>query len=34
VEPLLSWLWIGGLVIGLGAAASFVRRRHVDEVVA
>jgi cytochrome c-type biogenesis protein CcmF len=32
VEPLLSWLWIGGLVIGLGAAASFVRRRHVDEV--
>jgi len=34
VEPLLSWLWIGGLVIGLGAAASFVRRRHVDEVAA
>jgi cytochrome c-type biogenesis protein CcmF len=32
VEPLLSWLWIGGLVIGLGAAAAFVRRRHVDEV--
>jgi cytochrome c-type biogenesis protein CcmF len=32
VEPLLSWLWIGGLVIGLGAAASFVRRRHADEV--
>jgi len=31
VEPLLSWLWIGGLVIGLGAAAAFVRRRHADE---
>ena len=34
VEPLLSWLWIGGLVVGLGALASFVRRRHGDEVVA
>ncbi|MFI5035985.1 MAG: heme lyase CcmF/NrfE family subunit [Acidimicrobiales bacterium] len=31
VEPLLSWLWIGGLVIGVGAAASFVRRRHAEE---
>ena len=31
VEPLLSWLWVGGLVIGLGAAASFIRRRHADE---
>jgi cytochrome c-type biogenesis protein CcmF len=26
VEPLLAWLWIGGLVIGLGAALSFIRR--------
>ncbi len=32
VEPLLSWLWVGGLVIGLGAALSFIRRRHADEV--
>jgi cytochrome c-type biogenesis protein CcmF len=32
VEPLLAWLWIGGLVVGLGSLASFVRRRHVDEV--
>ncbi len=31
VEPLLSWLWIGGLLVGLGSAISFVRRRHVDE---
>ncbi|MDE3064123.1 MAG: heme lyase CcmF/NrfE family subunit [Acidobacteriota bacterium] len=31
VEPLLAWLWLGGLIIGLGAAASFVRRRHGDE---
>ena len=33
VEPLLSWLWIGGLAVGVGAALSFVRRRHHDEVV-
>jgi cytochrome c-type biogenesis protein CcmF len=31
VEPLLAWLWVGGLVIGVGAVASFVRRRHVEE---
>ncbi len=31
VEPLLSWLWIGGLLVGLGSAVAFVRRRHVDE---
>ena len=31
VEPLLAWLWIGGLVVGLGAALSFVRRRHAEE---
>jgi len=33
VEPLLSWLWIGGLMVGVGAALSFGRRRHRDEVV-
>lgn len=27
VEPLLSWLWIGGLVIGGGSILSFSRRR-------
>jgi len=32
VEPLLAWLWIGGLMIGAGSALSFVRRRHRDEV--
>lgn len=26
VEPLLAWLWIGGLVVGLGAALTFIRR--------
>ena len=26
VEPLLAWLWIGGLILGLGAALSFMRR--------
>ncbi len=31
VEPLLSWLWIGGLLLGVGSALSFVRRRHNDE---
>ena len=30
-EPLLAWLWIGGLVIGLGSALSFVRRPHRKE---
>jgi len=28
VEPLLAWLWLGGLVIGLGSALSFFRRRY------
>jgi cytochrome c-type biogenesis protein CcmF len=28
VEPLLAWLWIGGLMLGLGSVLSFVRRRH------
>ncbi len=32
VEPLLAWLWIGGLVIGVGAVASFSRRRYSSEV--
>ncbi len=31
VEPLLSWLWIGGLVVGLGASLSLVRRRAREE---
>jgi cytochrome c-type biogenesis protein CcmF len=33
VEPLLAWLWIGGLIVGLGSALSFFRRRHVEEAV-
>jgi len=32
VEPMLAWLWIGGLLVGLGSALSFVRRRHAEEV--
>ena len=32
VEPLIAWLWIGGLIIGLGSILSFLRRRHNDEV--
>ncbi|MHB8334156.1 MAG: heme lyase CcmF/NrfE family subunit [Acidimicrobiales bacterium] len=32
VEPLLAWLWIGGLLVGLGSAVAFVRRRHAEEV--
>jgi cytochrome c-type biogenesis protein CcmF len=28
IEPLLSWLWIGGVVVGVGAALSFLRRRY------
>jgi cytochrome c-type biogenesis protein CcmF len=31
VEPLLAWLWLGGLTIGLGSALSFFRRRYGDE---
>jgi cytochrome c-type biogenesis protein CcmF len=31
VEPLLAWLWIGGLIVGLGSALSFLRRRHAEE---
>jgi cytochrome c-type biogenesis protein CcmF len=31
VEPLLAWLWLGGVVIGLGSALSFFRRRYGDE---
>ncbi|MFZ1062590.1 MAG: cytochrome c-type biogenesis CcmF C-terminal domain-containing protein [Acidimicrobiales bacterium] len=34
VEPLLAWLWIGGLLVGVGAGVSFLRRRHVEERVA
>lgn len=32
VEPLLAWLWLGGLIVGFGSLVSFLRRRHVDEV--
>jgi cytochrome c-type biogenesis protein CcmF len=31
VEPLLAWLWIGGLLLGVGSALSFFRRRQGDE---
>jgi cytochrome c-type biogenesis protein CcmF len=32
VEPLLAWLWLGGLIIGLGSAMTFFRRKYGDEV--
>jgi len=32
VEPLLAWLWLGGLIIGLGSVLSFLRRRYGEEV--
>jgi cytochrome c-type biogenesis protein CcmF len=31
VEPLLAWLWLGGLIIGLGSALSFFRRRYAED---
>ena len=31
VEPLLAWLWIGGIVVGLGSALTFVRRRARED---
>jgi cytochrome c-type biogenesis protein CcmF len=31
VEPLLAWLWLGGVIIGLGSALTFFRRRYGDE---
>jgi cytochrome c-type biogenesis protein CcmF len=31
VEPLLAWLWLGGIVIGLGSALTFFRRRYAEE---
>ena len=31
VEPLLAWLWIGGLLVGVGAGVSFLRRRYVED---
>lgn len=34
VEPLLSWLWIGGLMVGVGSALSFLRRRHRESELA
>ena len=35
VEPLLAWLWIGGLTMGLGGLLAFVpmRRRTTNEPV-
>jgi cytochrome c-type biogenesis protein CcmF len=33
VEPLLAWLWIGGLIVGFGSGLSFLRRRHSEEAV-
>ncbi len=33
VEPLLSWLWIGGVIVAAGSALSFVRRRHHESEV-
>jgi len=33
VEPLISWLWAAGIIVGLGSALSFLRRpRRSDEV--
>jgi cytochrome c-type biogenesis protein CcmF len=31
VEPMLSWLWLGGLIVAGGAALSFARRRYGEE---
>jgi cytochrome c-type biogenesis protein CcmF len=31
VEPLIAWLWLGGLIIGLGSALTFFRRRYREE---
>jgi cytochrome c-type biogenesis protein CcmF len=31
VEPLLSWLWVGGLIVGAGSALSLGRRRTSEE---
>ena len=31
IEPLLSWLWIGGIIVGLGSALSFYRRKSTEE---
>jgi LPXTG-motif cell wall-anchored protein len=31
VEPLLAWLWLGGVIVGLGSVISFKRRRYNDE---
>ncbi|MGA7834799.1 MAG: cytochrome c-type biogenesis CcmF C-terminal domain-containing protein [Acidimicrobiales bacterium] len=31
VEPLLAWLWLGGLIIGFGSALTFFRRRYTEE---
>jgi cytochrome c-type biogenesis protein CcmF len=31
VEPLIAWLWLGGLIIGFGSALTFFRRRYSEE---
>jgi cytochrome c-type biogenesis protein CcmF len=31
VEPLIAWLWLGGIIIGLGSALTFFRRRYGEE---
>jgi len=30
-EPLLAWLWLGGVIVGVGSALTMVRRRHGEE---
>jgi cytochrome c biogenesis factor len=30
IEPLISWLWIGGIGVGLGSVLTFIRRRHTE----
>ncbi len=31
VEPLIAWLWLGGLIVGFGSALTFFRRRYGEE---
>jgi LPXTG-motif cell wall-anchored protein len=28
VEPMLAWLWMGGMLLGIGSVISFFRRRQ------
>jgi cytochrome c-type biogenesis protein CcmF len=32
IEPLLAWLWIGGIIVGIGSALSFARRKSGEEL--